>query len=304
MRRRMVLVAALLFLWGCAPSVKDLKPALSTRDSGTVWFSPDGSLVLSGDLRFPSGAGPFAAVILMHGCGGVGNAENGWAPALRKAGHATFVVDSLGGRGFSEVCTNARLLTGTQRIPDAYGALKILATHPRIAPERIVLMGFSHGGIATLRAATAWAKEKYAPPGGPTFRAFFPFYPYCNSVFPEMARVSAPVRIHTGELDDWTPAQPCQALARSLKDAGFDVEITVYKGAHHSFDNVGTPLIYLPRVDNGASCTLRLASVQGPILNEAELATCLTKGATIGWNPAATEEARRNVRAQLADLLK
>lgn len=31
---------------------------------------------------------------------------------------------------------------------------------------------------------------------------------------------------------------------------------------------------------------------------------CLRKGATVGWNPEATEEARKNVRAQLAEFLK
>jgi len=42
---------------------------------------------------------------------------------------------------------------GTQRIPDAYGALRILATHPRIDAGRVALMGFSHGGILTGRPA-------------------------------------------------------------------------------------------------------------------------------------------------------
>lgn len=297
-------LVALVALSACAPAVKDLKAALTAEDSGTVWFSPDGKLVLSGDLRFPKGAGPLPAVVLMHGCGGVGNAETGWAPVLREAGYATFVVDSLGGRGLTEVCTDARALSATQRIADAYGALRILATHPRVDPRRLALMGFSHGGIVALRAATVWAAETYAPRGGPRFRAFLPFYPYCNTVFPEMSRVSGPVRIHAGELDDWTPARPCVDLARSLKAAGQDVEITVYPGAHHSFDNIGRPVMYLARVDNGAACTPRLARLTGPLLNEAELASCLRKGATIGWNPAATEAARRNVGAQLAELLR
>jgi len=30
----------------------------------------------------------------------------------------------------------------------------------------------------------------------------------------------------------------------------------------------------------------------------------MRKGATVGWSPEATEEARRNVQAQLAELLK
>jgi dienelactone hydrolase len=304
---------------GCAPALKDLKPALSATDSGTIWFASAGSLVrsaggsrftagdpvmISGELRFPSGAGPFPAVVLAHGCGGIGNAETGWAPVLREWGYATFVVDSFRGRGLTEVCTNARTLTPVQRIPDAYGALRILVTHPRIDARRVAMMGFSHGGILTMGASTAWAKETYARGGQPAFRAFFPFYPSCNTVYPERERVSAPVRIHSGELDDWTPAGPCIQLAESLRASGQDVTITVYPGAHHSFDNIGRVFLRLPNVDNGAGCALRIVSILGPFPAPSETANCLRKGATIAWNPQATEQARRNMRDQLAELLK
>jgi dienelactone hydrolase len=304
----------------CAPALKDLKPSLSAADSGGIWFAsagslirtPDGSrfvagdpVVLSGKLAFPSGGGgPFAAVILAHGCGGVGNAETGWAPVLRRWGYATLILDSFRGRGLTEVCTSARTLTGTQRIPDAYGALRILVTHPKIDPRRVALMGFSHGGILTLGASTVWAKETYAPSGQPAFRAFFAFYPYCNIAYPERERISAPLRIHTGELDDWTPAGPCIRLAELLKASGQDATITVYAGAHHSFDNIGRPFLRLPNVDSGADCTFTIASILGPFPPPGEIARCLRKGATIAWNPEATEQARRNMQAQLAELLK
>lgn len=321
MIKRLFMLLALVLVSGaaCAPALKDLKPTLSATDSGTIWFatagslvrSPDGSrftpgdaVVISGELRFPSGTGPFPAVVLAHGCGGIGNAESGWVPVLRAWGYATFVLDSFRGRGLTEVCTNARTLTGVQRIPDAYGVLRILITHPRIDARRVALMGFSHGGILTMGASTAWAKETYAPAGQPAFRAFFPFYPSCNTIYTERERVSAPVRIHTGELDDWTPAGPCIQLAEFLRASGQDVTITVYPGAHHSFDNIGRGFLRLPNADNGAGCALRIASIMGPLPPPSEIAGCLRKGATIAWNPEATEQARRNVRAQLAELLK
>ena len=75
MRRVAVMAAVTAALVGCAPSVKDLKPQLSARDSGTVWFTPDGSAVISGELGFPDRATPVPAVVLMHGCGGVSNTE-------------------------------------------------------------------------------------------------------------------------------------------------------------------------------------------------------------------------------------
>lgn len=317
---RFLLLALILAGAGCAPALQDVKPSLDATDSGTIWFatagtlprSPDGTrlvlgdpIVLSGDLRFPSGTGPFPAMVIAHGCNGNGAVDAGWARTLREWGFASFVIDSFGGRGLTEVCTNARLLMGTQRIPDAYGALRALATHPRIDAGRVGLMGFSHGGILTLGAATAWARETFAPDGRPAFRAFFPFYPYCNTVYPEGERISAPLRIHIGELDDWTPAGSCIRVVQTLKASGQNADITVYPGAHHAFNAEGLGFIRMPDVDNGAACNVRLASILGPIVSPAsELEGCLQKGATIAGNSEAAALARQNVRAQLLELLK
>ena len=311
-------ILVLLVFVACAPTLSDVKPTLSATDFGTISFTtagslvrtPDGSrftpgdpVVLTGDLRLPSGTGPYPAVVLAHGCGGVGNAETGWAPVLREWGYATFVVDSFRGRGLSEVCTNALELQGTQRVPDAYGALRMLATHPKIDARRVALMGFSHGGILTLDASTGWAKSTYAPAGRPAFRAFVSFYPYCNTMFPERHQLAAALRVHTGELDDWTPAGPCVRLVERLRGAGQDATITVYPRAHHSFDNVGRSFVRLANVDSGAACFFQIPSILGPFPSPSEIAGCLRKGASLGWSAEATEQARRNVRAQLTDLL-
>ena len=296
---------AALTLAACVPGADRLKPALDAGDTGAVWFVTDERDVLSGNLSFPSGPGPFPAVVLMHGCSGLpSRAVDGWAPLLRSWGYATFVVDSFHGRGLREVCTDSLALTGNRRIADAYGALRILSTHPRIDLPRLGLMGFSHGGIATLGAATEWARRTYAR-DGTVFRAFLPFYPYCNAVVPEMAwGLAAPLRIHIGELDDWTPARTCESLVATARSAGADAAITVYKDAAHSFDSVGQNVMRLPNVDNASDCTPRLAGMKGPILNLFELRKCMKKGATVGWNPDATEAARGNVRAQLAEFMK
>jgi len=318
--RPALLALVVLSLSACAPTLKDLKPALSASESGVIPFATAGTLVrsadgarfvlgdpviISGDLTFPAGTGPFPAVVLAHGCGGLGNAEAGWAPVLREWGYATFVIDSLRGRNLGEICTNATTLTGNQRIPDAYGALRIVSTHPRIDAGRVALMGFSHGAILTMGASTVWARQTFASAGKPAFRAFFAFYPYCNTVYPERERISGPLRIHTGELDDWTPAGPCAQLVEILKSHRQDAMITVYPGAHHSFDNLGLGrrFLYLPNVDSAAGCVFRADSILEP-LPLRKLPGCWRKGGTVAWNPEATEQARRNVQGQLAQLLK
>ena len=118
------------------------------------------------------------------------------------------------------------------------------------------------------------------------------------------ANPTAPLRIHIGDADDWTPAASCITLAQSLKASGQDVAITVYPGALHGFDNPITGFLRMPNVDNGSRCAFRLTSILGPLPLQYEVDECLAKGATLGGNPAALEAARQNVRAELAGLLK
>jgi dienelactone hydrolase len=293
-----------LLVAGCAPALADLRPALSATDRGAVWFRTDEPLALSGDLAFPAGEGPFPAVVLMHGCGGIIHRHmHAWTEALRARGYATFVVDSFRGRGLGEVCTTGALRP-TDRIPDAYGALRILATHPRIARDRIALMGFSHGGLAALSAGTTWARERYVRAGEAAFRAVLSFYPACNGRSTQRTGIAAPIRIHTGELDDWTPAAACVELAAEARAAGGDVRVTVYPGAAHGFDSVGTPHVYRPDVLNGSACRPRVAEPMGPVINPEERKDCVRRGATIGWNPDAEHAARRNVASELAELVR
>jgi dienelactone hydrolase len=317
-----------MFAWiaaGCTPALKDLKPGLAASNAGTIWFASAGTLVrsadgnrfvpgepipLSGELHLPAGAGPFPAVILAHGCGGRGNADAGWAIALREWGYATFVVDSFRGRGLTQVCTSQGSLTPTQRLPDVYGALRSLATHPRVDKRRIALMGFSHGADVAMRAATQWAKDTYAPPGQPGFRAIFPFYGYCSVIYPERNKISVPLRFHHGELDDWLPPGSCVQYVASLKASGQDASITLYPGARHSFDNasIGAAYVHLPSVDSVVGCTIESTYILGPLKDpsrfQAMMTRCIRKGASVGFNPEATELARRNVRAQLSALMK
>ena len=301
---RVVACLLAIALAGCA--VPTPRPAPLAADlEGRVELVTDDGIALSGELALPDGEAHAGAVVLMHGCSGLPTRSvTAWQPLLTSWGYATLVVDSFTGRGLRGVCGNALRLTGAERIPDAYAALALLARHPRIDAQRVYLMGFSHGAIATLGAATTWARRRYAPAEGPVFRAFFPFYPYCNAVVPEMMEgLAGPVRVHIGELDDWTPARSCQELGALARSIGYDMQVTVYPGARHGFDAVGLPpSIYQRNVDNAAACTPRLASMMGPILNLLELIGCMKKGATVGHHPEATERARANVRDELAAL--
>ena len=294
-------VLALVVASACAPAVGDLKNALAPGDKGAVWFRVPPKLVMSGVLDFPRREGRVPAIVLMHGCSGLpSRVVTGWEPVLHEWGYATFVVESFGPRGHREVCTNGAI-SSVARVADAYGALAILRTHPRIDPDRIVLMGFSHGGLTAVIAATDWAvRHAHAPDH--RFRASLAFYPSCIRRVEQPVRVVVPLRIHIGERDDWTPAPPCVERVAEYRALGSDVDIVVYPDAPHAFDAVGGTIAYLPNVLNSSACRLVLARIDSaPAAGSLD---CVRRGATSGYHAPATEQARTNVKAQLTELLR
>ncbi len=131
-------------------------------------------------------------------------------------------------------------------------------------------MGFSRGGQAALYASlkrfdAAWNRS------GITAAIFLPVYPDCSIRFrDDTAVVASPIRMFGGSGDDYNPAATCVSYTERLKAAGVDVNLTVFSGAQHVFDNPAGPP--QPTIAKGAqtvrSCSLHEAAdgaiVEGP----------------------------------------
>ena len=251
---------------------------------------------LSGFLYRPQGTGPFPAVVLLHGCGGlysrntdaVGSKMRFWAEFLREHGYVALLVDSFRPRKLEEICTQHKKLNSAKtRSYDAYGGLVYLQRMSIVDPKRVALMGWSNGSRAVLSAMAQDGKYRPTPLPEGGFRAAIGFYPQCRIRYTDMSvyRPYAPLLILIGELDDWTPAQHCLELTRAAQAIGAPMHIVVYPGAHHSFDSPNSRVRYRPEVRNrnkaGGCC-----------------------GATIGTNPKARDDARVQVARFLAQRLK
>ena len=89
----------------------------------------------------------------MHGQGGVSFYERNWEKFFIGLGFATFVVDSKTERNCTQYFGGcAAQHQGMANIVDAYQALNLLRSHPRIDRDKIVLFGLSIGGKAALYA--------------------------------------------------------------------------------------------------------------------------------------------------------
>jgi len=188
-------------------------------------------VTLKGVLIKPAGRGPFAAVVLLHGCSGATKRDAAWAELLQSWGYASLRVDSFRPRGISRVCSDRDLSRdmARKRIRDAYDARAYLSRRPDIDGGRILVMGWSHGGGVVLNVLAV---------GNATpFRAAVAFYPYCD---PNMEALNAPLLILIGERDDWTPAQRCVDRTPPPGRSRLEVSLRVYPGAYHGFDHEGS----------------------------------------------------------------
>lgn len=203
----------------------------------------------------PAGPGPFPAVVIMHDCSGLGPRSSGaparWAQELVTRGYVVVVPDSFTTRGRADgVCTDASpgrvSVAPVHRVRDAYAALAYARSLPSVDGRRVGLMGGSHGGTTTLYSMVApeSAWEPLARERREGFAAAVALYPGCGVNLGGWRadgtgtyRSVAPLLILIGDADDWTPAEPCRKLAESTRGATPPVDITIYAGAHHSFDS-------------------------------------------------------------------
>lgn len=182
------------------------------------------------ELYRPEGAGPFPAVVALHGCDGVSPHYRTWARRLASWGYVVLLVDSFGPRNLRTVCNHGRDVPPELRAQDALAAAAYLRARPDVVGSRIGVIGFSHGGWTVLKSVLASdAGVEVTHP----FAAAVAFYPGC-----EMPRsvLLTDTLILIGDADDWTPAARCERWRDIVMKHGHTVEMIVYRGAVHGFD--------------------------------------------------------------------
>ena len=188
-------------------------PARAGRETISIAVTEPQPATITGDLYTPSGKGPYPAVVLFHGCGGVSPNVPAWAQWLQSEGYAALVVNSFQGRGLRNLCADTRPLTPTVRAADVYAAAAKLQAMGVADGDRIAAMGFSHGGSTVLGA---WRTQSKHP--DVKLRALIALYPGCGSQRPPPPDAT-PLLILTEGKDDWTPAESCQTLTDASRAA-------------------------------------------------------------------------------------
>ena len=206
---------------------------------------------LRGYLARPEAPGRFPAVVVLHGCRGFFSTYAAVADDLQSEGYVALAVDSLGPRSIADACDG---LFPSQPF-DAYAALAYLARQPFVDAERIAVLGYSLGGVTALLAVERGFIHQLFPRN---FAAAIAYYPTCEG---RSNDVTAPTMILIGDADDWTLSEACRKLTAQPRAGGNRLDLTVYPGAHHGFDN--------PKLATGVRVFGHLLEYNGPAATDA-----------------------------------
>jgi dienelactone hydrolase len=192
-------------------------------------------------LAFPKGNANGAripGVVILHGAAGVlWSREVTYARQLAELGVAALVIDTFGARRERATGFEDRLIeiTETMIVADAYAGLRFLASRPGIDRNRIALVGFSYGGMASVLAAYRQIAELFSP-DGLRFAGHLSFYGPCIARFEDRRATGAPVLMLLGREDELTDPKRCAEIAGDMREGGAKVETIVYPGAYHQWD--------------------------------------------------------------------
>jgi len=234
------LLILLLALWTlpslAATAVRTSYVSIPVSQDGTTWQ-------LAAKLNYPQDITTGAAVLIVHGSGGVDSRGALHTESLNNSGLATLEIDLWGARGWVGQQTG-RPRGVPETLPDVFAALDFLQHLDGINPDRIGLLGFSWGGVVSMLVRNKQNQARYGAGGDidQGFAANVAFYPVCwvyNKVpgyeLTELRKT--PLLIQTGEKDDYDSPTSCTDWQASLPEQDRrHVDITVYRNAYHGFN--------------------------------------------------------------------
>jgi len=234
----------------------------SAAEIKTVHFqSEDHTTKLVGYLFEPSGPGPHAAVVMLHGRGGpysslakgvytadtLSKRHKEWGRFWAERGYLALLVDSFGPRGYPQGFPRgsyenrpAEVSEQTVRPLDAYGALRYLRKRSDVIGDHIGVQGWSNGAMTVLVTMSDQAPGIDHPTRETGFRAALAEYPGCGmEAIKGSYRSYAPLLMMIASADEEVSPKICEAFAKRARSSGSTLESIVFEGAEHNFDDPG-----------------------------------------------------------------
>ena len=202
-------------------------------DSYDLNYKNKSRILINGELFYPNiKRDYYDAVIMTHGSGGKRRYHEKYIELLRDMGLVVFQIDHYAARKIKYDKTFSKV-SGITFMNDAYAALKLLKTNPKI--RNVGYLGWSQGGVGPILSHFKSVNDLI--PVRERFKSAVAIYPYCGFTFPSETETETDLLMITGADDDLTPEAACRNLYSKFFRNDNKINFISIDNARHGFDN-------------------------------------------------------------------
>ena len=212
------------------------QPGMPTPQTAT---SPPATGKVTGFLALPGGPNRHRAIILIHEWWGLNKWVKKQATKLAAHGYVALAVDLYQGKVTADPTEARKLKRGLgegRAIRDLKGAFAYLAGRPDVDPKHIGSLGWSMGGGLALQLAI---RE-------PRLAACVVNYGPLPTSLEDIEKIGARVLGIFGTLDRGISSAKVRAFESCMNTLKKPVDIVIYQGAGHAFENPTNKKTYRP----------------------------------------------------------
>jgi carboxymethylenebutenolidase len=210
-------------------------PGMSAAAGGSAVKSQmveykSGGETVSGYLALPEGAGKHPAMIVIHEWWGLNDWAKEQADKLAAQGYVALGVDLYRGKSTADPEVAHELMRGVPQdrvVRDLQAAFAYLAARPDVDAAKIGSVGWCMGGGYSLLLAV----------NEPKLAACVVNYGTMPTDAKEIAAIRAPVLGSFGAEDHGITPENVKAFEKAMQAAGKKIDVKIYDGAGHAFEN-------------------------------------------------------------------
>ena len=206
---------------------------------------PSGSETVSGYLVAPTTSGKHPSIIVIHEWWGLNDWVKEQARKFANLGYVTLAVDLYRGKSTADPEEAHELMRGLPEdrgLRDLKAAFSYLAARPDVEPSKIGVVGWCMGGGYAILLAQ----------NEPKLAACAVNYGALPTDPQNIAKIKAPVLGNFGADDRGITPKDVNAFVASMNGDGKAVDVKIYDGAGHAFENPNNKAGYRPEAAKNA----------------------------------------------------
>ena len=230
--RRLTWLASSCFLLASALC----KPSFAKTENVSI---KSGTETISGFLVLPDSAGPHPGLVVIHEWWGLNDWVKEQAQKFADQGYASLAVDLYRGKVATDAGTAHELMRGLPQdraIRDMKAAFAYLVSRPEVNKNKIGSVGWCMGGGLSLQLAIH----------EPKLAACAMNYGSMPTDVADIGRIKSPILGNFGAEDQGITPDDVHAFEKAMKAAHKSVDMKIYDGAGHAFENPNNKGGYRP----------------------------------------------------------